>query len=66
MKQCNFCNNSVREIDYKNVEVLREYLDTHSRILRHNRTGTCSKHQRQLGTAIKRARFMVLLPFVQG
>ncbi|MDQ5889580.1 MAG: small subunit ribosomal protein [Patescibacteria group bacterium] len=66
MKQCYFCTNNIKDVDYKEVEVLKNYLDTHSRILRHSRTGTCSKHQRRLGLAVKRARFMALLPFVQG
>jgi small subunit ribosomal protein S18 len=65
-KQCQFCTNNVKDIDYKDVELLKNYLDTHMRISKHRRTGICAKHQRSLSLAIKRARFMALLPFLAG
>jgi len=65
-KQCHFCTNNAKDIDYKDVETLKGFLDTHSRINKHRRTNTCAKHQRQLSEAIKRARFMGLLPFIEG
>ncbi len=66
MKQCYFCTNNVREVDYKAVEVLKGFLDPHGRILKHKRTAVCSLHQRKLAIAIKRARLMALLPFVSS
>ncbi|HQJ84046.1 MAG TPA: 30S ribosomal protein S18, partial [Candidatus Paceibacterota bacterium] len=53
-------------VDYKDVEILKSFLDTHGRINKHRRTGTCAKHQRQVATAIKQARFLALLPFIEG
>lgn len=65
-RQCPFCTNNVKEIDYKDIETLKVYLDTHLRISRRQRTGVCSKHQRALSNAIKRARFMALIPYLAG
>lgn len=64
-KHCYFCVNSIREIDYKNIELLRRFISTYERILPKRKKGTCSKHQRKLAKAIKRARIMALLPFVK-
>ena len=66
MRQCQFCTNNVKDIDYKDVELLKNYLDTHMRISKHRRTGVCAKHQRSLALAIKRARFLALLPYLAG
>ncbi|MEK7136363.1 MAG: 30S ribosomal protein S18 [Patescibacteria group bacterium] len=65
-KQCHFCVNNIRDIDYKDIESLKTFLDGHARILKHKKTAVCSLHQRKLGSAIKRARFMALLPFING
>ncbi len=65
-KQCFFCVNNVREVDYKDIEALKQFLDSHGRIAKHQKTTTCSLHQRKLSTAIKRARFLALLPFITG
>ena len=62
-KQCYFCVNNVREIDYKNADLLRRFINTYGKILPPKRNGTCAKHQRKLSTAIKRARVMAILPF---
>ncbi|HBM45877.1 TPA: 30S ribosomal protein S18 [Patescibacteria group bacterium] len=64
MKQCHFCVNNVKSIDYKDTEALARFLSPHSSILRSWRTSTCSRHQRKTATAIKRARFLGLLPYV--
>nr|WP_318025976.1 30S ribosomal protein S18 [Mesomycoplasma neurolyticum] len=61
---CNFCSESVLYIDYKNVPVIEKYVSQHGKIQPSRLTGTCSKHQRMLGNAIKRARHVALLPFV--
>ena len=63
-KQCFFTQNNINVIDYKDVDILKKFLNPHGRIMAKKRTGVSSKYQRQLATAIKRARFMGLLPFV--
>jgi small subunit ribosomal protein S18 len=63
-KYCFFCVNNIQEIDYKNVNLLRRFISSYSKIVSRKRSGVCSKHQRQLSNAIKRARIMALLPFV--
>lgn len=50
-------------ISYKQVEFLGQYLSKHAKIKPRRQTGNCAKHQRQLARAIKRARYMALLPF---
>jgi small subunit ribosomal protein S18 len=65
MKQCSFCSNNTKEIDYKNPELLRRYVSSQAKIIDPRHTGICAKHQRQLARAIKRARVMGLLPFVR-
>jgi len=62
-KECYFCVNNIMEVDYKDVEVLRRFINFHQKILSKKRTGSCSWHQRKLTTAIKRARVMALLSF---
>ncbi len=64
MKFCHFCQNNIKNVDYKDIETLRRFLDPHARIGNHRRTGVCSSHQRKLTQAIKRARFLALLPFL--
>jgi small subunit ribosomal protein S18 len=51
------------DIDYKNVELLKQYINPHGRIIGKRNTGISAKHQRQIATAIKRARFMGLLAY---
>lgn len=55
---------NIENIDYKDVELLKKFLNPHARLLGKKRTGISSKQQRQLSNAVKRARFMALLPFV--
>ncbi len=62
-KNCYFCQNKISP-DYKNPEVLKNYLTERGKIVGKDRAGLCSKHQRQLAVAIKRSRFLGLLPFV--
>jgi len=64
MKQCYFCTNNIKEIDYKETEILKKFLDSYARILKKDETGVCAKHQRKLSRAIKNSRIMALLPFV--
>jgi len=51
-------------VDYKDVDTLKKFLTTHARIQSRKRTGVSSKFQRELSTAVKRARFLGLLPYV--
>ena len=64
-KPCYFCQNNIKDIDYKDTFLLRRYSNSLGKILPKRRTGTCDKHQRQLALAIKRARIMGLLMFTR-
>jgi small subunit ribosomal protein S18 len=61
--KCFFCQNSTTP-DYKTAEVLAKFTSDRGKILGRDKGGACAKHQRQLTTAIKRARHLALLPFV--
>ena len=63
-KVCQFCVEKVQYIDYKDVNRLRRFTSERGKILPRRMTGTCAKHQRQLSTAIKRARIIALMPYV--
>ncbi len=65
-KVCRFCHEKTTEIDYKDINRIRRYVSGRGKILPSSITGNCAKHQRMLTRAIKRARFISLLPFVQG
>ncbi len=62
-KVCTFCVEKCECIDYKDVNKLRKFTSERSKILPRRVTGTCAKHQRELTTAIKRARYVALLPY---
>jgi small subunit ribosomal protein S18 len=62
-KVCSFCVDKVESIDYKDVARLRRFISERAKILPRRVTGTCAHHQRELTTAIKRARHLALLPF---
>lgn len=62
-KVCRFCADQVHHVDFKQVQVLRSFTTDRGKILSSRVTGTCAKHQRQLSRAIKRARYLALLPF---
>jgi small subunit ribosomal protein S18 len=64
MKQDYFSSNNIKYIDYKDVDILRKFLNPNGRMLSRRRTGVNAKNQRKLSEAVKRARFMGLLPFV--
>ena len=65
-KSCPFCETRVRFIDYKDDRTLGRFITDHGKILPSRLSGTCARHQRQLATAIKRARFLALLPYLRG
>ena len=61
--QCRFCRSDEDYVDYKNIDVLSKLLTNRGKIFSRKRSGNCAKCQRKVQTAIKRARFMALLPF---
>ena len=63
-KVCAFCVGKIQDIDYKDTLRLRRYLSDRGKIVPRRVTGTCARHQRQLTTAIKRARHLAFLPYV--
>ncbi len=63
-KQCLFSKAGIQYIDYKDVEVLKHFINDQGKILPRRVTGTSSKYQRQLSRAVKRARHLGLLPYV--
>ncbi|MGN1034929.1 MAG: 30S ribosomal protein S18 [Rhodocyclaceae bacterium] len=63
---CRFTAEKVEQIDYKDVEVLKEYIQENAKIIPARLTGTKAGYQRQLGVAIKRARFLALLPYTDN
>lgn len=65
MNQCFFCSQNLKSIDYKDTELLKRFTSGQAKIIDPRYTSTCAKHQRRLAQAIKRARFMGLLPFVR-
>ena len=64
-KVCVFCGKENNEIDYKDVNKLKRYVSERGKILPRRITGNCAKHQRALTVAIKRARHVALMPYVQ-
>jgi small subunit ribosomal protein S18 len=60
---CSFCVDKVQKIDYKDVGRIRRYISERGKIDPRRKSGTCAKHQRMLTSALKRARFMALLPY---
>ena len=64
-KVCQFCVDKATSIDYKDTAKLRRFISERGKILPRRTTGTCAVHQRQLTVAIKRARQIALLPYVE-
>lgn len=65
-KVCQFCADKNSVIDYKQSDFLRRFITEDGKIRPRRQTGTCAKHQRELATAIKRARHLALLPFTNS
>jgi len=63
-KQCYFNQHNIKHIDYKDTEILKKFINPHGRMIARKRTGISATYQRQLASAIKRARFLGLLPYV--
>jgi small subunit ribosomal protein S18 len=65
-KFCRFTAEEVIEIDYKDLNILKQYIGESGKIVPSRITGTKAKYQRQLATAVKRARFLALLPYTDN
>jgi len=65
-KFCRFTAEGVKEIDYKDLDTLKGYVTETGKIVPSRITGTKARYQRQLSTAIKRARYLALLPYTDG
>jgi small subunit ribosomal protein S18 len=62
-KYCKFTAEGVKEIDYKDIDTLKQYITETGKIVPSRITGTKARYQRQLATAVKRARYLALLPY---
>jgi small subunit ribosomal protein S18 len=62
-KYCYFCVNGIKDIDYKDGQFLRRWTSSYAKIVSRRRSGVCTKHQRKLAQAIKRARYLSILPY---
>lgn len=62
-RYCHFCVNAINDIDYKDIRTIQRFMTPYAKISSRHRTGTCTKHQRKLAEAIKRARFLALVPY---
>lgn len=65
-KVCPICEANARIIDYKDERLLQRFITERGKIIPRRLSGMCARHQRQLGTAIKRARNIALLPFIRS
>lgn len=64
-RQCVFCKKKIDIIDYKDSQALGRFLTPWAKLKSGRDTGTCSKHQRRLAEALKRARYLAILPYVK-
>jgi len=62
-RYCRFSAEGIKEVDYKDVSLLKDFITENGKLIPARITGTKSRYQRQLSTAVKRARFLALLPF---
>ncbi|MDI6883310.1 MAG: 30S ribosomal protein S18 [Patescibacteria group bacterium] len=62
---CYFCQRNVKELDFKEVKILERFISALGKIRPRKKTGLCAFHQKGLARAIKRARFLALLPYVK-
>ncbi len=63
--RCRFCRDGVSEIDYKDLYALQKLVTSQAKMFPRKRSGNCARHQRQLKKAIKRARFLALMSYVE-
>ncbi len=62
-KFCRFTAEGIKQVDYKDIEILKDFINENGKVIPARITGTTSFYQRQLNTAIERARFLALLPY---
>lgn len=65
-KVCKLCERNISKLDYKDEHLLNRFITDRGKILPRRATGMCSRHQRQLATAVKRARYLALVPYIKG
>jgi small subunit ribosomal protein S18 len=65
-KYCRFSAEGIEEIDYKDLDLLKQYITETGKIVPSRITGTSARYQRQLATAVKRARYLALLPYTDA
>ncbi len=65
-KTCSLCEAGIRVVNYKDEKTLSRFITDRGKILPRRLTGACARHQRQITTAIKRARYLALLPYIGG
>ena len=65
-KSCDLCEDDVEQVDYKDPDLLDRYLTDRGKILPRRATGACTSHQRQVAEAVKRARFLALIPYIKN
>lgn len=64
-KPCPLCESGIREINYKDDKTVGRFITERGKILPRRMTGMCARHQRQVGTAVKRARYLALVPYTK-
>ncbi|MBA4336950.1 30S ribosomal protein S18 [bacterium] len=64
-KQCEFCDSDAQYVDYKNIKAIMPFTTKYAKIVPKYYSGLCLRHQKMIARAIKRARFMALIPFVK-
>lgn len=62
--RCRFCREGINDIDYKDVQTLQKLCTAQGKLFSRKRSGNCAKHQRKAKRAIKRARYMGLMPYI--
>jgi small subunit ribosomal protein S18 len=65
-KSCSICESGVRVVDFKDERALGRFTTERGKILPARLSGMCARHQRQLATAVKRARYLALMPYVRS
>ncbi|MBU1166989.1 30S ribosomal protein S18 [Patescibacteria group bacterium] len=63
-RKCYFCSENIQRISYKDINLLKRFVSSYGKITPKRRNGSCSKHQRMLASAIKRARYLAFMPYV--
>ncbi|WP_027120799.1 30S ribosomal protein S18 [Mycoplasmopsis lipofaciens] len=64
-RRCQLCDDKINYVDYKDVEFLEKFIAGNGQIKPHAATGTCAKDQRKIASAVKRARYMALIPYIK-